>query len=353
MKFGRALVQSEILDGFRRSAEGIALRLQPQGILQRRLAALCEERVVGDVREAVQFQQAVLRIALRFGRAAAPQMNRRNSARGKRRANQQKTVTVQRVFLRAHQRGRLLPAKRQHSLAIFEEIGSSPARGVIHLPIRQVILRIVGPAAEPLAQVFVANLRGGQLRFQRLPVELRKTKTTGTAAHIAKNGNIVAHQRAKKISQFKVRMPDSEQAASGMGSGGHGVRSWKDKLYRVPRAEARAARRIEFYLCWRAGTFVPASPESRAIVKENPATVAIPLVGLHRAMDFRDDQHLAPTLQTRSLRGHSLPRAARARAISARPTAPGSARCRWFRHCGPWKTAQHGPWLRAKFSASG
>src|SRR5208283_4934167 len=66
-------VFSEILDSLRGSPEGILLRLQPERIFERRLAALREQRIAGDICKPVQLQQPVFGITLRLNDSAAPQ----------------------------------------------------------------------------------------------------------------------------------------------------------------------------------------------------------------------------------------------------------------------------------------
>jgi hypothetical protein len=61
-----SLAQSEIFDGFGRTAKAVELGLQAKGIFQRGGASLRKQRIAGHVREAMQLQETIFGIALRF-----------------------------------------------------------------------------------------------------------------------------------------------------------------------------------------------------------------------------------------------------------------------------------------------
>jgi len=87
----------------RRGTECEILRLEDQGVIQSGITARDEQRSAGDVVEAVEDEEAILGVALRFEEAAAPNMGGCGAAVQERRANHQEAMALQGIFFSAHE----------------------------------------------------------------------------------------------------------------------------------------------------------------------------------------------------------------------------------------------------------
>src|SRR6266481_1031116 len=76
----RISIKSKVLDGFGRCAEGKLLGLTAERVLESHITFGNKERAAVKRGEVVQFEQAILGLALRFQFAAAADVRRRNAA---------------------------------------------------------------------------------------------------------------------------------------------------------------------------------------------------------------------------------------------------------------------------------
>src|SRR5216684_3597317 len=237
-----------MLGRFRRSAESKILRLEHQRVPESVLTTGDEERSAGDIVEAVENEEAILGIALGFESAAAPNVDRGDAAFQQRRADHQETMALQRIFLGAHKSGDARPGEDKGALEAFDKIRGAAARGVIDKPVFTVDARIGGPTAESFTEKFVANSRRGKGAFEQLAIELRKTKTGGTAADIAKSPDAVSGQDGEKIGNFEIGMADGEKRIGGAGVDIHQSDS-RGKAYFAGRPERRQVQRPADGVC--------------------------------------------------------------------------------------------------------
>ena len=106
---------------------------------------------------------------------------------------------MQRILFRAHQYNILALHRAEKAIHGFTKIGRFAACRIIHQAVLPVIPGIQRTPAKLVSKKLVDDLRGGQLRHKRFPIELRKTETAGPAAHIADHMNFVADQGAEKV----------------------------------------------------------------------------------------------------------------------------------------------------------
>src|SRR5579862_6563608 len=101
---GDEAIRSKMLNRFGSSSEGELLGLAPKRVLQSHITLGNEKRTAVKSGEIVQFEEPIFGFALRFQLAAAANMHWRNAAIEQRGTNHQEAVTLQRIFLGAHER---------------------------------------------------------------------------------------------------------------------------------------------------------------------------------------------------------------------------------------------------------
>jgi hypothetical protein len=237
-----------MLGRFRRSAESKVLRLEHQRVPESVVTAGSEERSAGNVFEAVKDEKAILCIALGFERAAAPNVDWGDAAFQERRADHQESMALQGIFLGAHEGGSADAREGEGALEALDKIQGVTARGVVDKPVFAVDARIGGPAAQSCTEKFVANSGWGKGVFEWLAIELRKTKTGGTAADITKNPDAVSGKNSEKIGNFEIRMADSEERIREAGVDFHQNYS-RGKAYFAGRLERRQVWRLADRVC--------------------------------------------------------------------------------------------------------
>jgi hypothetical protein len=203
--------KSEGLNGFRRRAVCELLGLPAKRILQSHISLGNEEGAAVKGGEVVQLEEAIFGFALRFELAAAADVHGRNAAIEQRGTNHQKTVTLQRIFLGAHEGDVGCGVQLQRASDPGAKILRFAAFLVIHDAVRMVGERVGGTAAESITEEFVADSGGGQAGFERLAIELRKPETAGAAADIAEDFYVVCNQDFQKLIELKARMADGEE----------------------------------------------------------------------------------------------------------------------------------------------
>jgi len=171
---------------------------------------LGKQRVTGYVRKTVQLQQAILRITVAFERSPASDVHRCNRTRYQRRTNQQKAMTMQRIFLGTHHDDSLLLRKPEQPLKAFLKVWGLAASSVVYQPILPVITRVQRPATKLVTEELIDDLGVCQLRHQWLAVELRKPEAPWAAAHVADHLDFVAKQNAQKVRHLLIGVPDGE-----------------------------------------------------------------------------------------------------------------------------------------------
>ena len=196
----------------------------------------------------MQLEQPILGVALRFQHAAAPNVDWGDTAFQERWADHQETMALQRVFLGAHEGGDAGAGESKGKLETFDKIRSAAARDVIDKAVFAVDARIGGPAAKSFSKKFVANSHRGKDAFEWLAIELRKSKTGGTAADIAKSPDAVSGQDAEKIGHFEIGMADGEERIGGARVNNHQTCS-RGKAYFAGRLERRQARQWADCVC--------------------------------------------------------------------------------------------------------
>src|SRR6516164_6170571 len=158
----------------------------------------------------MQLQQTIFRIALAFVPSPAPDMDGRDGALYQGRTNQQKTMTVQRIFLGTHQDDWRLLRIPEKSVEALQEVWRLPARRVVHEPVLAVITRVQRPATELIAKKLIDDFGVCQLSHQWLAVELRKPEAPRAAAHVANHLDFMATQNAQQVRHLLVGVPDGE-----------------------------------------------------------------------------------------------------------------------------------------------
>src|SRR6516164_6532078 len=116
----------------------------------------------------MQLQQTIFRIALAFVPSPAPDMDGRDGPLYQGRTNQQKTMTVQRIFLGTHQDDWRLLCKPEQSVEALLEVWRLPASRIVHEPILAVITRVQRPATELIAKKLIAAVAVHTLIHLRL-----------------------------------------------------------------------------------------------------------------------------------------------------------------------------------------
>jgi len=169
----------------------------------------------------VKDKEAILGVALGFEDAAAPNVGGCYAAVQERGANHQEAMALQGILLGAHEGSDVGPGEGEDAIESFGEIGGAAARVVIDVPVFPVHARIGGPATQTLTEKFVANSGRRKIAFERLAIELRKTRTGGPAADIAKSSDAVSSQDSQKIGNFEIRMANGEEKISLRGVGVH------------------------------------------------------------------------------------------------------------------------------------
>ena len=106
---------------------------------------------------------------------------------------------MQRIFFGAHYDNILTLRDTEKAIDCFQKIGSFLARAIVNQAIGPIVAGIQRATAKLVTEELVNDPRGGELRHQRLSVELRKAETTGTAAHIADHVDFMADQNAQEI----------------------------------------------------------------------------------------------------------------------------------------------------------
>jgi hypothetical protein len=129
-------------------------------------------------------------------------------------------MALQGILLGAHEGSDVGPGEGESAIEAFGEIGGAAARCVINVPVFPIDAGIGGPAAQTFTEKFVANSGRRKIAFERLAIELRKTKTGGAAADIAKSSDAVSGQDGQKIGNFEIGMADGEKM---IGLGGVGI----------------------------------------------------------------------------------------------------------------------------------
>jgi hypothetical protein len=193
-------------------------------------------------------EEAILCDALRFECAAAPDVERCDAAFQERRADHQETMALQGVFLSAHEDGDAGAGDGESTLEACDKIRGAAANGVVDEAVFAVDARIGGPAAQSFPKKFVPNSRRGKDAFERLAIELRETKTGGTAAHVAKSPDAVSGQDPEKIGNFEIGMADGEKQIDGAGTDIHQSDS-RGKAYFAGRLERRQVRQRADCVC--------------------------------------------------------------------------------------------------------
>jgi hypothetical protein len=168
----------------------------------------------------VKDEEAILGVALGFEDAAAPNVGGYNPAVQERGADHQEAMALQGIFFGAHEGSDVGPGEGESAIEAFGEIGGAAARSVINVPVFPIDAGIGGPAAQTFTEEFVANSGRRKIAFERLAIELRKTKTGGAAADIAKSSDAVSGQDGQKIGNFEIGMADGEKM---IGLGGVGI----------------------------------------------------------------------------------------------------------------------------------
>ena len=187
-----------MLNRFGSSSEGELLGLAPKRVLQSHITLGNKKRTAVKSGEIVQFEEPIFGFALRFQLAAAANMHWRNAAIEQCGANHQEAVTLQRIFLGAHERDVGCGVQLQRTLDPGAKILGFAALVVIHDAVRLVDSRIRRTAAERVAEEFVADSGGGQTCFERLAIELRKPETAGAAAYVAEDSYVMSDEKLQK-----------------------------------------------------------------------------------------------------------------------------------------------------------
>jgi hypothetical protein len=132
-------------------------------------------------------------------------------------------MALQWIFFGTHEGSGVGPGESESAIDTFGEIGGAAAGGVVDKPVFVVDARIGGPAAQAFTEKFVANSGRGKAALERLAIELRKTKTGGAAADIAKSSDAVSGEDGEKIGNFEIGMADGEERIGCVGVDIHKV----------------------------------------------------------------------------------------------------------------------------------
>jgi len=99
---------------------------------------------------------------------------------------------MQGIFFGAHYDNVLALRDTEKTIDGFQKIGGLLAGAIVNQAIGPIVAGIQRATAKLVTEELVNDPRGGELRHQRLPVELRKAETAGAAAHIADQVDFVA-----------------------------------------------------------------------------------------------------------------------------------------------------------------
>ena len=106
----------------RRGTKSVFLGLPAERVFERRTALRGKKRIARKCSHIILRQKAILRFALRFQNAPAADVNRRHPAFEQLRTDHQKAVTMQGIFLGAHQSDFLPPRKLHNAIHFGHEI---------------------------------------------------------------------------------------------------------------------------------------------------------------------------------------------------------------------------------------
>src|SRR5260370_33941204 len=149
-------------------------------------------------------QETILGVTLGFQNAVATNVRGCNVSFEEGGADHQEAMALQRIFIGAHHGGDASTREGKGPLDAFKEIAGATARSIIHAAIFVVHARAGGPATESFSQKFVANSSRSKANFERLAIELRKSKTGGAAADVPQRLHPRFPQTSQKNPEFHI-----------------------------------------------------------------------------------------------------------------------------------------------------
>jgi len=193
------------------------LGLEPVGIFQRFGPNFREERIGRYPLETGVSEQAVLSRLLRLDPRAFANVLRNDSQANEFGAHHQKAMALQRVFLSTHDRHRVILQFLLQALQPRpKRIGLSP-KGVINEAVGAIGVRIIGAAAQFLAEEQVSDVFGAQKLFKGGLAEMGQASALGHAADVGHHFNAVIFQKRDEVPEFQDGMADGEKRLEGIG----------------------------------------------------------------------------------------------------------------------------------------
>jgi len=193
------------------STEGELLGLAAQGVLEGYVALGNEERAAVKSGQIVELEEAIFGFALRFEFATAADVRGRDATIEQRRANHQKAVTLERIFLGTHESDVIRAGQLKRVIDTGAKILGFAAFFVVYDAVDVVGARVGRASSERVAEKFVSNSSGGEAGFKWLTIELWKAKTAGAAADVAEDLHIVRNENFQELVELQARMADGKE----------------------------------------------------------------------------------------------------------------------------------------------